>query len=148
MHLNLNQMIYTVFNGIIFALMLEATGSIVTPVSMHFLINSFPILLDFLMRDGSVSSASGMASDTISPIFLIVFGAISAPSLYLLYRIIRKTAMRNKRFIAPAKTVSFKGDFRSSARYRADHSSCCDAAEHELSLKIAVSMPPDLIVNL
>ena len=111
MHLNLNQMIYTVFNGIIFALMLEATGSIVTPVSMHFLINSFPILFDFLMRDGSVSSASGMTSDTISPIILIVFGAISALSLYFLYRVIRKTAMRNKRFIAPAKTVSFKEIF-------------------------------------
>ncbi len=36
LHLNFNQMPYAVYLGIVFALMVEATGSIYTSMLMHF----------------------------------------------------------------------------------------------------------------
>jgi len=47
-HLNFNQMPYAVYLGIIFALMVEATGSIYTSMLMHFLLNGFNVTINFI----------------------------------------------------------------------------------------------------
>ena len=107
MHFNLNQMPYAFFDGVIFALMVEATGSIITSVFMHFLLNAVPVALDFILRDEagySASSASDLASVTDSAA-VIIAGAVAALMLYLLYRIIRKTARRNKRALTAAESA-------------------------------------------
>ena len=48
LHLNFNQMPYAVYLGIVFALMVEATGSIYTSMLMHFLLNGFNVTINFI----------------------------------------------------------------------------------------------------
>lgn len=108
MHFNLNQLSYTVFSGIIFALMAEASGSIVTSVFMHFLGNAIPVLLHFLIRDDPGDSDSSFASDlasVLNPFTVIIVIAIAVLMLYLLYRIIRKTAGKNQNLMKAANPV-------------------------------------------
>lgn len=47
LHLNFNQMPYAFFVGIIFALMVEATGSVYTSMVMHFLLNGFNVGMNY-----------------------------------------------------------------------------------------------------
>ena len=47
-HLNINQMLYAVYLGIVLALMVEATGSIYTSMLMHFLLNGFNVTINFM----------------------------------------------------------------------------------------------------
>ena len=49
MHLNLNQFSYTLFLGIIFALVREATGSLTASMFMHFLMNGFNVALNYFV---------------------------------------------------------------------------------------------------
>lgn len=44
MHMNFNQMAYAVVIGLIFGFVVEATGSIIPTMIMHFLINGFLLL--------------------------------------------------------------------------------------------------------
>lgn len=58
MHMNLNQMMYAIYLGVIFALLVEATGSFVSSMVLHMLFNAvntayvylLPRLYDFLGR--------------------------------------------------------------------------------------------------
>ena len=54
-HLNFNQMLYAVYLGIVFALMVEATGSIYTSMLMHFLLNGFNVTINFIANRMMVS---------------------------------------------------------------------------------------------
>ncbi len=45
MHMNFNQMAYAVVIGLIFGFVVEATGSIIPPMIMHFLINGFSVVI-------------------------------------------------------------------------------------------------------
>ncbi len=72
MHMNFNQMPYAFFLGIILALMLEATDSIVIPMIMHFSLNCFSTVLSF---------SSSAALDTAS-----VSGGSLMDMLYQTYR--------------------------------------------------------------
>lgn len=47
MHMNFNQMPYAFFLGVILALMLEATDSIIIPMIMHFSLNAFTTVLSY-----------------------------------------------------------------------------------------------------
>lgn len=47
-HLNINQMLYAIYLGIVLALMVEATGSIYTSMLMHFLLNGFNVTMNFM----------------------------------------------------------------------------------------------------
>ncbi len=46
-HMNLNQLPYACLLGVVFALMNEATGSVLTSILMHFLLNGFNVLTNF-----------------------------------------------------------------------------------------------------
>lgn len=50
LHMNLNQMLYAVVMGIIFALAVEATGSIYASMIMHFLMNGFSVAMLWLLK--------------------------------------------------------------------------------------------------
>lgn len=45
MHMNFNQMAYAVVIGLIFGFVVEATGSIIPTMIMHFLINGFSVVI-------------------------------------------------------------------------------------------------------
>ena len=45
MHMNFNQMAYAVVIGLIFGFVVEATGGIIPPMIMHFLINGFSVVI-------------------------------------------------------------------------------------------------------
>ncbi|WP_346698998.1 type II CAAX endopeptidase family protein [Catenibacillus scindens] len=59
MHMNFNQMPYAFFLGIIMALMLEATDSIITTMIMHFSLNGFTTVLSFFTAQSGVSTQAG-----------------------------------------------------------------------------------------
>lgn len=74
MHLNLNQMLYTVYLGIILAFMVEATGSVYTSMLMHFLLNGFNVVMNYmanqmLAAEGIVGSQIQQAADTTAQTF-------------------------------------------------------------------------------
>ena len=48
MHFNINQFCYAFVMGIIFAMLLEGTGSILAPIIVHFTINSNSIIMQYL----------------------------------------------------------------------------------------------------
>lgn len=50
MHMNFNQMAYAVLLGIIFGIVLEATGSIISTIEMHFCINGSSVLLSYVSQ--------------------------------------------------------------------------------------------------
>lgn len=59
LHLNLNQMLYAMAIGIVFCIVVEATGSIYSSMIMHFIMNSISVfmmaLLKLLMKFGAYS---------------------------------------------------------------------------------------------
>lgn len=50
MHMNFNQMAYAVLLGIIFGIVVEASGSIIATMEMHFLINGLSVSLSYLVQ--------------------------------------------------------------------------------------------------
>lgn len=50
-HLNVNQFLYAVIMGVIFALVIEATGSIFTSMIMHFVFNANSVILYYLVTN-------------------------------------------------------------------------------------------------
>ena len=63
LHLNFNQMSYAFFIGIVFALMVEGTGSIYTSMLMHFVLNGVNVVLNFISyRSNPVSAEESMAA--------------------------------------------------------------------------------------
>ncbi len=63
LHLNFNQMPYAFFIGIVFALMVEGTGSIYTSMLMHFVLNGVNVVLNFISyRSSPVSTEESMAA--------------------------------------------------------------------------------------
>lgn len=50
MHMNLNQMAYAIVLGIIFAFLLEATGSIISTMLAHFCINGVSVSLNYIVN--------------------------------------------------------------------------------------------------
>ena len=60
MHMNFNQMPYAIYLGIVMALMMEASDSIVTPMIMHFTMNGVSTLISFTaMSETAGSTVSG-----------------------------------------------------------------------------------------
>lgn len=48
LHMNLNQFLYAAVGGVVFALIVEATGSITASMIMHFMINGSAVVLSYL----------------------------------------------------------------------------------------------------
>lgn len=92
MHMNFNQFSYALVLGLIFALLVEATGSILAPMAAHFIINNNSVLMmellskteglqkyfeDIVKESGQ---ASGMTADFSSKEFMysiLVFAVIA-----------------------------------------------------------------------
>lgn len=62
MHGNLNQMPYTLFLGIVMALLLEAADSILAPMIMHFTFNGTSVILSWFVGGSSENATSESAN--------------------------------------------------------------------------------------
>lgn len=51
LHMNLNQFMYAVVGGVVFSLMVEATGSITASAVMHFMINGFSTVVTYFSSE-------------------------------------------------------------------------------------------------
>ena len=105
MHMNLNQMPYAFFIGMVLALMVEATGSLYTSVLMHFLLNAFSVAISFMPAGKAAENIdqqeiSQMISTLLSePASLAVLAFVFLISAALLIIVIRRTFNKNGRII-------------------------------------------------
>lgn len=79
MHMNFNQFLYTFVFGMILVFMMEATGSIVTSMICHFLLNLNGVLLSGLngsIRNASVSDAVQQSSNLASQPKILLAGLL------------------------------------------------------------------------
>ncbi len=104
LHLNFNQMPYAFFVGIIFALMVEATGSVYTSMVMHFLLNGFNVGMNYYamyIRPGAADQMQAVAAGSPSPDHfvknLLVMLVIMGISMLATGLLIIKTFMMNGR---------------------------------------------------
>lgn len=98
LHLNFNQMPYAFFVGIVFALMVEATGSVYTSMVMHFCLNGFNVVLNFMAGNQSGDTSAAASSNAMiqeiiaSPqmlkrtllmvvVLIIIFGGLTAAAI-------------------------------------------------------------------
>ena len=64
MHMNFNQFSYAFLMGIVFAILVEATGSIFAPMVVHFMINANSVVLSWLtQRFGAAAAAPANGAD-------------------------------------------------------------------------------------
>lgn len=77
MHGNLNQMPYAIYFGLVLALMMMASDSILVPMFMHFLMNGFSTLVLFMTEDADIAAISN-TTDAIKVIF-VRFYALLGP---------------------------------------------------------------------
>ena len=109
MHLNLNQMLYAIYLGIVLALMVEATGSIYTSMLMHFLLNGFNVVMNYMAARMLAAEEIGgsqiqQAADTTVQTFagipfqqLITMLIVLAIFLFFFLILIYSTFRMNKR---------------------------------------------------
>jgi len=102
-HLNINQFVYAFVLGVIFALLVEATGSMVTSMIAHFAINTYSIIILQLVPDSLKNSANAnsviqsMSLPTIImticllAMFAVAFGIVA----FVIYKYLAK---RNNRW--------------------------------------------------
>ena len=102
-HLNINQFVYAFVLGVIFALLVEATGSMLTSMIAHFAINSYSIIIMQMLPDSFKNSENAnlvirsMALPTT--IMTICLIAMFAFAFGLVAFVIYKTlAKRNNRW--------------------------------------------------
>lgn len=101
-HLNLNQMAYALVLGIIFAIVNIASGSIITSVICHVLINSYNMILiyalDAFMKLSGEESTIAQSTEAIRQqkgimvVYLVIYGAFSVGAFFLLRLCIRSIA--------------------------------------------------------
>lgn len=107
MHLNFNQFCYAFCIGVIFAIMVEATGSMFASIIAHFAVNSYSVIMLALLRKfnpemaqaANSVSAEGMQIPltAIIPV-LIIWGVIAVGFLMIVYLLIKKMAVNNGRY--------------------------------------------------
>lgn len=106
-HLNINQFCYAFVIGIVFAFMVEATGSIWSSVIAHFAINTYSITVVQIfklagMYDTIISASESEQVVQVSVLgqiiqYAIMFG-IAVGFMSLVYLCIKKMAQRNNRW--------------------------------------------------
>lgn len=106
-HLNINQFVYATVLGIVFALLVEATGSMFMSMAAHFAINTYSItLLKILPQsDAAVEKSNELLqnisfSDIIASIVMMGFIAVIFSLLaFLLFRYLSKRSGRWDYFV-------------------------------------------------
>ncbi|SEV82891.1 CPBP family intramembrane glutamic endopeptidase [[Clostridium] fimetarium] len=103
MHLNINQFVYAFVLGVIFALLVEATGSMLTSMIAHFAINTYSIIIMQLVPDSMKNSENAnsiIQSMTLqTTIMTICVLAVVASAFGIISFVIYKNlAKRNNRW--------------------------------------------------
>ena len=108
MHLNINQLSYAAVMGIIFALLVEATGSMYSSMLAHFAANSYSVILmqlvsmtsggSELLEQSAQAAESSMNSVPVINAQLVMLGLVAAGFLGIAYLLFKKIAVRNGRW--------------------------------------------------
>ena len=107
MHLNINQLSYAAVMGIIFALLVEATGSMYSSMLAHFAANSYSVILmqlvsmtsgGELLEQSAQAAESSMNSVPVIIAQLVMLGLVAAGFLGIAYLLFKKIAVRNGRW--------------------------------------------------
>ena len=95
MHGNLNQMTYGFLMGVIFAMVDEASGSTITSMVMHAMVNSGSVIIIYLAKRFP-SALEGMTEETVklTPTMLFGYIAFATAGTYFAYRLYREIAYR------------------------------------------------------
>ena len=105
-HMNFNQFCYAFLMGIIFALMREASGSVISPIIAHITLNTANLCL-LLKKSDIATVSSGMDGDlSIMIAITLIIALVCAPMLYA-------------NFIYMAKTENRLADFKDMLRDKA-----------------------------
>lgn len=108
MHLNINQLSYALLMGIVFALLVEATGSMYSSMLAHFAANSYSIIMmqlvsmtsggSELLEQSAQAAESSMNSVPVIIAQLVMLGLVAAGFLGIAYLLFKKIAVRNGRW--------------------------------------------------
>lgn len=108
MHLNINQLSYAAVMGIIFALLVEATGSMYSSMLAHFAANSYSVILmqlvsmtsngSELLEQSAQAAEGSMSSMPVIIAQLVMLGLVAAGFLGIAYLLFKKIAVRNGRW--------------------------------------------------
>ena len=108
MHLNINQLSYALLMGIVFALLVEATGSMYSSMLAHFAANSYSVIMmqlvsmtsngSELLEQSAQAAESSMSSMSVIIAQLVMLGLMAAGFLGIAYLLFKKIAVRNGRW--------------------------------------------------
>ena len=104
MHMNFNQAMYAFFIGIVFAVMVEATGSVLTTFLAHAIFNSFEVVLMYAqewMQEGALAQAQEVIGSSegrgalITGILVLIIPALASTAIafvliYVMSRVERR----------------------------------------------------------
>lgn len=84
-HLNLNQFCYAFVFGIVLGLVVEATGTVLSSILLHGLLNSVNVVMLYsekrVIEDGTVTAA---ASEMLNPgVLIVILGVVSMIALFM-----------------------------------------------------------------
>jgi hypothetical protein len=107
LHLNFNQMPYAFYIGIVFALMVEATGSIYTSMVMHFLLNGFNVGMTYLAAvsgsmttsESQITTVSDMSAGRLvgAIVVLVIFTILTALAIIKTFKMNGRTIRNEKK---------------------------------------------------
>ena len=108
MHLNINQLSYALLMGIVFALLVEATGSMYSSMLAHFAANSYSIIMmqlvsmtsggSELLEQSAEAAQGSMISMPVIIAQVVMLGLVAAGFLGIAYLLFKKIAVRNGRW--------------------------------------------------
>ena len=108
MHLNINQLSYALLMGIVFALLVEVTGSMYSSMLAHFAANSYSIIMmqlvsmtsggSELLEQSAQAAESSMNSVPVIIAQVVMLGLVAAGFLGMAYLLFKKIAVRNGRW--------------------------------------------------
>lgn len=108
MHLNINQLSYALLMGIVFALLVEVTGSMYSSMLAHFAANSYSIIMmqlvsmtsggSELLEQSAQAAESSMNSVPVIIAQVVILGLVAAGFLGIAYLLFKKIAVRNGRW--------------------------------------------------
>lgn len=108
MHLNINQLSYALLMGIVFALLVEATGSMYSSMLAHFAANSYSIIMmqlvsmtsggSELLTQSAEAAQGSMISMPVIIAQLVMLGLVAVGFLGIAYLLFKKIAVRNGRW--------------------------------------------------
>ncbi len=105
MHLNINQLSYALIMGVVFALMVEVTGSMYSAMLAHFAVNSYSItmlkLLAMVSGEAALTEQSASLADFPLPVIiaeLFFLAVLAIGFLGIAFLLFKKMAVRNGRW--------------------------------------------------